>query len=80
MILRGVRWYVAYPISYRQLEEMMEEHRVEVHYSTLNRWWSAPGLFSSQQIQRIFRTSLRSIALRHLAFLMFWQPSARSRL
>ena len=25
-ILWAVRWYVAYPISYRQLEEMMEEH------------------------------------------------------
>ena len=23
IILWGVRWYVAYPISYRQLEEMM---------------------------------------------------------
>ena len=34
----GVRWYVAYPISYRQLEEMMEEHGVEVDHATLNRW------------------------------------------
>lgn len=25
IILWGVRWYVAYPLSYRQLEEMMEE-------------------------------------------------------
>jgi transposase-like protein len=33
-----VRWYVAYPISYRQLEEMMEERGVEVDHSTLNRW------------------------------------------
>ena len=37
-ILWGVRWYVAYPISYRQLEEMMEERGVEVDHSTLNRW------------------------------------------
>jgi putative transposase len=26
VILRAVRWYVAYPMSYRQLGEMMEEH------------------------------------------------------
>jgi putative transposase len=32
-----VRWYVAYPISYRQLEEMMEERGVEVDHSSLNR-------------------------------------------
>jgi putative transposase len=30
VILWGVRWYVAYPISYRQLEEMMEERGVRV--------------------------------------------------
>ena len=38
VILWGVRWYVAYPISYRQLEEMMDERGVEVDQSTLNRW------------------------------------------
>jgi putative transposase len=38
VILWGVRWYVAYPISYRQLQEMMQERGVEVDYSTLNRW------------------------------------------
>ena len=38
VILWGVRWYVAYPISYRQLEEMMDERGVEVDHSTLNRW------------------------------------------
>jgi hypothetical protein len=32
VILWAVRWYVAYPISYRQLEEMMEEHGVEVDH------------------------------------------------
>jgi len=38
IILWGVRWYVAYPISYRQLEEMMGERSVTVDHSTLNRW------------------------------------------
>jgi transposase-like protein len=38
VILWGVRWYVAHPISYRQLEEMMEERGVEVDHATLNRW------------------------------------------
>ena len=38
VILWGVRWYLAYPISYRQLEEMMDERGVEVDHSTLNRW------------------------------------------
>jgi hypothetical protein len=34
MILLAIRWYLAYPISYRQLEEMMEEHGVEVDHAT----------------------------------------------
>ena len=35
IILWGVRWYVAYPISYRQLEEMMGERRATVDHSSL---------------------------------------------
>ena len=38
VILWGVRWYVAYPINYRQREEMMQERGVEVDHLTLNRW------------------------------------------
>jgi hypothetical protein len=34
VILWSVRWYVANPISYRQLEEMMEERGVEVDHAT----------------------------------------------
>jgi putative transposase len=37
VILRCVRWHVAYPISYRPIEEMMGERGVEVDHSTLNR-------------------------------------------
>jgi len=43
IILWGVRWYVAYPISYRQLEEMMGERGVSVDHSTLNRWVISMG-------------------------------------
>jgi transposase-like protein len=38
IILTCVRWYVAYPLSYRQLEELMEERGVAVDYATINRW------------------------------------------
>jgi putative transposase len=38
IIMWSVRWYVAYPISYRQLEERMQERGVAVDHSTLNRW------------------------------------------
>jgi IS6 family transposase len=38
IILWGVRWYCRYPISYRNLEEMMSERGVQVDHSTLARW------------------------------------------
>ena len=36
--LMGVRWYVAYPLSYRHVEELMEERGVPVDHATLQRW------------------------------------------
>src|SRR6185295_310582 len=38
VILMGVRWYVAYPLSTRHVEELMEEWGVDVDHSTINRW------------------------------------------
>jgi putative transposase len=38
VILMGVRWYVAYPLSTRHVEERMEERGVEVDHATINRW------------------------------------------
>ena len=36
IILWGVRWYVAYPISYRQLEELVKERGVVGDHSALS--------------------------------------------
>jgi transposase-like protein len=38
VILVCIRWYVAYPLSYRHLEEMMQERCVLVDHSSINRW------------------------------------------
>ena len=38
IILMGVRWYVAYPLSTRHVEELMLERGVLVDHSTINRW------------------------------------------
>jgi putative transposase len=38
IILTCVRWYLAYPLSYRQLEELMQEREVSVDHATINRW------------------------------------------
>jgi transposase-like protein len=38
VILVCIRWYAAYPLSYRHLEEIMDERGVSVDHSTVNRW------------------------------------------
>jgi putative transposase len=38
VILVCIRWYAAYPLSYRHIEEMMEERGVSVDHSSINRW------------------------------------------
>jgi putative transposase len=38
VILVCIRWYAAYPLSYRHLEGMMEERGVSVDHSSINRW------------------------------------------
>ena len=38
IILVCVRWYVAYPLSLRHLEEMMAERGVAIDHSTIHRW------------------------------------------
>ena len=38
IILMGVRWYVAYPLSYRHVEELMEERGVPLDHATIQRW------------------------------------------
>jgi putative transposase len=55
--LWGIRWYVAYPMSYRQLEEMMRERGVAVDHSTLNRW----VIMYAPELEKQFRLRKRQI-------------------
>ena len=38
LMLMGVRWYLAYPLRARHIEELMEEQGVELDHATINRW------------------------------------------
>jgi putative transposase len=38
IILTCVRWYVAYPLSTRHVEELIQERGVSVDHATVNRW------------------------------------------
>jgi len=38
IILIVIRWYLAYALSYRDIEELMLERRIPVDHSTIHRW------------------------------------------
>ena len=57
IILTCVRWYVAYPLSYRQVEELMQERGVSVDHSTINRW----VVKYSPQLEAVFHRRKRPV-------------------
>ena len=38
VILQAVRWYLAYTLSYRDIEELLAERGIHVDHATINRW------------------------------------------
>ncbi len=38
IILLCMRWYLTYPLSYRQVAEMVNERGLDVHHTTIFRW------------------------------------------
>jgi putative transposase len=57
IILTCVRWYLAYPLSYRQVEELMEERGVSVDHATINCW----VLKYSAQLEQAFHHRKRPV-------------------
>src|SRR3546814_13550458 len=63
VILWAVRWYCRYPISYRDLEEMLAERGISVDHTTIYRWVQcyAPEMAKRLRLfwRRCFDPSLR---------------------
>src|SRR5215471_15500626 len=55
----GVRWYLAYPLSYRHVEELMEERGVPVDHATIQRW----VVKYSPQLEEAFHRRKRSVGV-----------------
>ncbi len=60
VMLLCVRWYVAYPLSLRQLEEMMAERGIAVDHSTVHLWAIKLLLLLEKAFRRCKRTVGRS--------------------
>lgn len=59
IILTCVRWYVAYPLSYRHVEELMRERGILVDHATINRW----VLKYSPQLEAAFHRRKRPVSV-----------------
>jgi hypothetical protein len=58
VILYAVFFYVRYGVSYRDLEEIMEERGVQVDHATLNRWViNYSPLISAEACQTAWKNS-----------------------
>ena len=59
VILVCIRWYAAYPLSYRHLEEMMQERGVFVDHSSINRW----AIRFLPLLEKVFRKHKRPVGV-----------------
>ncbi|AEA65928.1 IS6 family transposase [Burkholderia gladioli] len=57
VMLLCVRWYVAYPLSLRHLEEMMAERGLSVDHSTVHRW----AIKMLPRLEKTFRRRKRPV-------------------
>ena len=60
IILQCVRWYVAYGLSYRDLEELTQERGYAVDHSTIQRW----VVHYAPRIEKAFRSIKKRIGMR----------------
>src|SRR5579862_7107773 len=60
VIVLCVRWYLRYPLSYRDLEEMMAERGMSVDHSTIARWVLHYAPILERRIRRGMRHPNRS--------------------
>lgn len=57
IILMTVRWYLAYSLSYRDIEELMLERGIKVDHATINRW----VIKYSPQLLEAFKVKKKSV-------------------
>ncbi len=60
IIVLCVRWYLRYPLSYRNLEEMMAERGLTVDHSTIARWVLRYAPVLNERIRSEMRNPNRS--------------------
>ena len=58
IMLMAIRWYLAYKLSYRNIEELLAEHGVKVEHATIPPW----VLKYAPQLEAVFPCSKRAVS------------------
>ena len=56
-MLLNVRWYLKYPLSYRNLKEMMIKRGLQADHSTIMRWVHQYFSEIEKKVRRLFKTN-----------------------
>ena len=60
IILMAVRWYVAYALSYRDIEELLNERGVKIDHATVQRWVVEYSPELMEQARKVMKSSADS--------------------
>ncbi|CUX03182.1 Transpoase [Agrobacterium genomosp. 2 str. CFBP 5494] len=63
LIIQAVSWYLRYPLSYRDLEEMFKERGFDVDHSSINRWVLAYAPMIEKRLRRFRKPHCGSIRI-----------------
>src|SRR3954468_24951435 len=63
LILQAVCWYLRYPLSYRDIEELFRERGLAVDHATVNRWVLASARLIDPRLQSFRKPHCGSIRI-----------------
>lgn len=63
LIVQAVAWYLRYPLSYRDIEELSLERGLRVDHSTLNRWVLAYAPLIEKRLRQFRRPQCGSVRI-----------------
>lgn len=63
VIVQAVTWYLRYPLSYQDLEEMFKEHGFEGDHNTINRWVLSSALMIEKRLLQFRRPHCGSVRI-----------------
>ena len=70
LIAQAVSWYLRYPLSYRDIEELFLERGLEGDHSTLNRWVLAYAPVIEKRLRQFRKPHCGSIRIDETLYLI----------